>query len=305
MKRIETISKGALAQLPVFIAVAERRSFTGASRDLAMSPSAVSQSIARLEQELGMALFLRTTRSVELTDAGARLLAEAGPPLALATEALEAIKNVSDEPSGVLRLNVPRVACHFALPQVLSTLARRHPKVRVEVVVNNDLVDIVSAGFDAGVRLKQAVHDDMVRVRLSSPLRQVVVGSSEYLSRHGRPSHPRELAGHACLGWRSFTGSGVHKWTFVEGGREFEVQVRGPVFSNDAALLTSCAEQHLGLALVSEPEVQTELASRSLETVLDEYALELPGLFLYFPRHARGLPKIRALIACVNEELGA
>ncbi|AKU92087.1 Transcriptional regulator, LysR family [Vulgatibacter incomptus] len=204
----------------------------------------------------------------------------------------------------MLRLNIPRVACHVALPEALAEFGRRHPAVRTEVVVDNNPIDIVRAGFDAGVRTRDSVHQDMVRVRLSPPLRLVVVGSPRYFAHRGRPSHPQELVDHDCLGWRSFSGSGQSRWTFVEDGQELEVGVSGPVLANDAALLISCAEKDLGLALVAEPEARREVAQGSLETVLDDYSIELPGLFLYFPRNARDMPKLRAFVDCATALLG-
>jgi DNA-binding transcriptional LysR family regulator len=295
----------ALAQVPVFVAVAERRSFTAGARALGMSPSAASQAVARLEQALGAALLLRTTRSVSLTDAGSRLLAEAAPALATAFAALEAVRGARDAPSGVLRLNVPRVTCRVALPRLLAEFARRYPAVRCEVVVDDRRVDIVDAGFDAGIRLKEAIQKDMIRVRLTPPLRMAVVGSKRYLAARGRPRHPRELVAHACLGWRLPSGDGEYRWEFSERGRSIEVAVSGPVFTNDVDFLIACAEQDLGLAFVAEPEVSRDIAAGCLEEVLHEYSAELAGLFLYFPRAARDVPKLRAFVACAKDVAAA
>jgi len=292
---------GALAQLPVFLAVAEHRSFTAAARALGISPSAASQSVARLEEELDVALLVRTTRSVSLTDAGTRLVVEAGPAVAAASTALLAVRRARDEPAGTLRLNVPRVACRVGLPPVLMEYARRYPQVRAEVVVDNRRVDVVREGFDAGIRVEESIDKDMVRVRLTSPMRLVVVGSKRYFAARGRPKHPRELVRHACLGWRSFARAGEHRWAFHDRGRDLEVGVSGPIFSNDAELLIACAERDVGLAFVAQPEVARQLASGKLETALDDYAVDIAGLFLYFSRAARHVPRLRAFVACARE----
>jgi DNA-binding transcriptional LysR family regulator len=294
-----------MGQLPVFLAVAERQSFTRAARALGMSPSATSQAVARLEQELGTPLFVRTTRSVRLTDAGARLLHEAGPAVRVACAALSGLKEAENEPSGVLRLNVPRIAGRVCLPRILELYAKRYPRVRCDIVVDDRRVDIVKGGFDAGIRSREAIHKDMVRVRLTGPFRFAVVGSKRYFASAGRPKEPRELTAHACLGWRSLADEGAYRWEFSHRGREIEVAVEGPVVSNDTQLLLACAEQGMGLALVVEQEAARELASGHLQTVLDDYAVEVPGLFLYFPRAARAVPNLRSFVACAREVLGA
>lgn len=289
-----------LVFLPAFLAVAEHGSFTAAARSLGMSPSATSQAVARFEAELGAPLFVRTTRSVRLTAAGERLQREVGPAVRVAGAALLRAKDARDEPSGILRLNVPKFACRVALPRLLALLAERHPRVRCEVVVEDRRVDLVKEGFDAGIRSRDAIHKDMVRVRLTPPLRLAVVASPAYLARAGRPRHPRDLVSHACLGWRSLNGEGDYRWEFVQRSREVEVSVEGPVVSNDTTLLLACSEQGLGLALVAAVEAEAAIARGDLETVLDDYAVQAPGLFLYFPQAARATPNIRALVACAR-----
>jgi DNA-binding transcriptional LysR family regulator len=289
-----------LGQLSVFVAVAERRSFTAAARVLGISPSATSQAVARLEGALGGALLVRTTRSVSLTDAGVRLLAGAAPALATAFAALESVRGRRDEPSGVLRLNVPRVACRVGLPRVMVEYARRCPDVRVEVVVDDRMVDIVRDGFDAGIRLQEAVQKDMIRVRLTPRVKMAVVASPRYLAARGRPQKPRDLLDHACLTWRLPDGSGEYRWQFSDRGRPVEIAVTGPVISNDVECLIMAAENDLGLAFIAQPEIAREVAVGRLETVLDDYATELAGLFLYFPRGARDVPKMRAFVDCVR-----
>jgi DNA-binding transcriptional LysR family regulator len=297
------IRGSALAQLPIFIAVAELRSFTAAARRLRLSTSAASQAIARLETELGVTLLHRTTRSVNVTEAGARLLEEAAPALRAATDALANAKTERQGLSGSLRLNVPRIACRVGLPTVLAEYARRHPEVRVEVAVEDRQVDIVKEGFDAGIRARASIHKDMIEMRLTPPIRFAVVGSKRYFARHPKPKHPRDLVHHACLGWRPLGGNSEYRWEFSEKGRDLEVAVHGPLISNDTELLVACAERDLGLAFVVESEARRELAAGAVETALDDYATSVDGLFLYFPTSARGAPKLRALVECARQSL--
>ena len=295
-----TIDTATLGRLRVFVAVAERRSFSAAARAIGMSPSAASQAVTRLEAELGCALLVRTTRSVALTDAGARLFGEAAPALVGAEQALLDTKTRRNEPAGLLRLNVPRIACQLGLPRLLAEYTCRHPEMRVEVVVDDRRVDVVREGFDAGVRSRTAVQKDMVRMPMTGPARLVVVGSKRYFAGRKRPQHPRELVEHVCLGWRSLQGGAEYHWEFSAQGRELSVAVDGPIVSNDTALLIACATAGLGLAFVVEAEVRRELAAKQLEIVLGEFALEVPGLFVYFPKAARQVPKLRAWLDCVR-----
>jgi len=290
---------GSLASLPVFVEVAERRSFSAAARALGLSVSAVSQAVTRLEAELGTSLLVRTTRSVNVTDAGARLLGDAGPAVVAAFAAMSTIRATRQEPEGVLRLNVPRLASGILRP-VLAQYARTYPAVRTDVFVDDRNVDIVAEGFDAGVRLREAVQKDMITVRLTPPFRFVVVASKRYLAKRGTPSHPRELVRHDCLAWTSPTTGELWRWEFEHRGRDIEVAVDGPVRSTDADLLAMCAEDHLGLAYVSEPDVKAQLASGKLERVLEAYCPEVPGLFLYYPRALRRVPKLAAFVACAR-----
>lgn len=290
----------ALAQLPVFLAVAEHRSFTAAARSLRMSTSAVSQAVLKLEKELGVVLLVRTTRSVSMTDAGTRLVAEAAPGLRAVSEALASARTNRDVPTGTLRLNVPRIASRVGLPAVLREYARRYPEVRTEVVVDDRRIDLVEHGFDAGVRSRAAIQKDMIRVQLTPAIRFAVVGSKRYFAAHGRPKHPRDLVDHACLGWRSLRGESEYRWELVDRGKPLEVAVSGPVFSNDTELLVACAAHDLGLAFVVEAEADRDIAAGRLETVLDDYVTGSPGLFLYYPRAARSVPKLRAFADCAR-----
>ena len=191
-----------LAQLQVFLAVARMRSFSGAARNAGVSRAAVSQAVRQLEEQLRVVLLNRTTRSVSLTDAGRRLMEEAGPGLG---QALAALSNVSVQPGqavGRVRLSAPRMAVPFVITPVLPTFRARHPRVEVEVVVEDRFVDIVAENYDAGVRLTEAIERDMVQVRITDAFRFVVVGAPSYLERHGTPRKPEDLLRHECLTFR-------------------------------------------------------------------------------------------------------
>ncbi len=296
------IYAGSLAALTVFLTVAERKSFRAAAAVLGVSPSAVSQAISRLERDVGTALLVRTTRSVNVTEAGARLAERAGGAVSVALGAIaEAAGEEATPPWGPLRLNVPHLACRAALPALVAAFTRAHPAARVEIRVDDRNVDIVREGFDAGIRLREAVERDMVTVRISPPFRFVVVGSKRYLAKRGRPKHPRELVAHDCVVWRSPTTNEVWRWELEHRGRMLEVAVDGPVSTNDEDMLVAAAREGLGLAYVAEHAVQADLAARGLEAVLEPFCPEVPGLFLYYPRAARNVPKLAAFVACARE----
>jgi DNA-binding transcriptional LysR family regulator len=286
-----------LVALPTFVAVAETKGFSAAARRLGVSPSAVSQTIVKLEASVGTPLLVRTTRKVNLTDAGRALLSEVQPALRQAKAALDQARSGSREVRGRLRLTVPRLACS-ALAEILARYRESCPEVDVEVEVDDRNVDIVEQGFDAGIRLIESVDRDMVTVRISEPVRFLVYGSKRYLAEQGRPTHPSELVRHRCLGWRSPTTGELYAWEFVVAGKEIEVVVEGPLVTNDAALAIAAAEQGLGLCYIAEGEVPT---SSRLEVVLASFCPTVPGLFLYYPASARRDPKLRRFVECARE----
>ena len=297
--------RSAFAQLPIFVAVAERLNFTAAARLLGISASAVSQAVERLEREIGQPLLIRTTRSVHLTEAGTRLLERATIAVSAGAQALAVARTSEAQTSGVLRLNVPRIACCVGLPGLLARYARENPRVRSDIVVDDRRIDIVKGGFDVGIRSRESVRKDMAIARMTAPIRFVVVGSPAYFARHGRPSRPRDLVRHACLGWKPLSGESRYRWEFRNGARELDVAVSGPIVSNDSALLAQCAAEGLGLAFVTADEVALALRTGLLETVLDAYATESDGLFLYYPRSARKQPNLAAFIACARDHFAS
>jgi DNA-binding transcriptional LysR family regulator len=248
-------------------------------------------------------LLTRTTRSVALTNAGRRLVESAGPALTQAQAALAEVSAHPGEAVGRLRLSVPRTAIPLVITPVLATFRARHPRVEVEVVVEDRLVDIVDEGYDAGVRLSEAIERDMVQVRLTGRARFVVVGAPTYLARNGTPERPEDLLRHQCLTIRSSTTGAQYAWELERGRRTWRVPVRGGVLTNDSALTVRLAEQGLGLAYAFEPTVTEALRAQRLKIVLEDYAAVVPGFFLYFPSRAQRSPALRLFVDTARELL--
>ncbi|WNG48142.1 LysR family transcriptional regulator [Archangium minus] len=290
-----------LPQLQVFLVVARLRSFSGAARELGVSTTAVSQSVRHLEEQLSVVLLARTTRSVSLTDAGRRLVEGAGPGLGQALAALSEVSAQPGEAVGRLRLSVPRMAVPFLITPVLPTFRERHPRVEVDVVIEDRFVDIVAEGFDAGVRLSEAIERDMVQVRLTDPFRFVVVGAPSYLARHGTPQRPEDLLRHECITFRSETNGALYAWELERGRRTWRVPVRGGVVTNDLHLPVALAQEGLGLAYAFEPVVAERLRTGQLVRVLEPYAPTVPGFFLYFPSRAQRSTPLRLFVEAARE----
>jgi DNA-binding transcriptional LysR family regulator len=295
-----TITGALLAQLPTLVAVADHRSFTAAARALGVSTSAVSQTIARLEASIGAPLVVRTTRSVNLTDAGTRLVGELRPALAATTAAVLATRERRRTLTGTLRLNIPRLALPLVTGRLVPAYLRAHPEITVEVTVEDRNADIVAEGFDAGVRLHEAVERDMISLPLTRSIRFVVVGAPSYLAARGTPTRPRDLGDHACLGWRSMTSGRLYAWELEHRGRTIEVAVTGPVITNDIDVIRDLACAGFGLAYVSEGQVAADVAAKRLVRVLDAYLPPIAGLYLYYPRAARTVPTLAAFVACAK-----
>ncbi|KYF93254.1 transcriptional regulator [Sorangium cellulosum] len=281
--------------LTVFLTVARRRSFRAAAAELGVTAGAVSQSIQALERRVGLPLFARTTRRVGLTEAGEKLLERLAPAASEIGAALEALGELRERPAGLLRLTVPRMAVPFVIEPVLPRFRRAHPGVDVEISVDNTFVDLAETGFDAGVRIGEALAKDMIAVRLTDDLRWIVVGAPAYFAARGRPEVPEDLLAHACIRYR-FQSAALYRWEFARDGREIAVDVPGAITVNDGDLALSLAREGLGLAYTADAFVAEDLARGTLATALDAYAPAGPGLFLYFPARAQTQAKLRAFI---------
>jgi len=290
-------------QLQAFLTVARFRSFSRAARELGVSRSAVSQAVRQLEEQLRVVLLSRTTRSVSATDAGRRLVDGAGPALAQALASLTEVSAQPGEAVGRLRLSVPRAAVPFVIDPVLPTFRTRHPRIEIEVVLEDRLVDIVAGGYDAGIRLSEIIERDMVRVRLTRPFRYVVVGTPAYLAQHGTPQRPEDLLRHECITFRSPTTGAPYAWELERGRRSWRVPVRGGIVTNDGLLCASIAKLGLGLAYAPEPMVIDDLRTGCTQPVLEQYAPMVPGYFIYFPSRAQRSAPLRLFVETAKELL--
>ena len=281
--------------------MARLSSFSGAARELGISTAAVSQAVKQLEEQLRVVLLTRTTRSVSLTDAGRRLVEGAGPAVGQALAALKEVAAQPGETVGRVRLSVPQAAIPYVITPVVPTFRERHPRIEVEVVIEERFVDIVAEGYDAGVRLTESIERDMVQVRLTEAFRFVVVGSPDYLARHGAPQRPEDLLQHECITFRMRSTGALYAWELERGRRNWRVPVRGGVVTNDNRLTVTLAEEGLGLAYAFEPLVAEQLRTGRLQRVLESYAPTVPGFFLYFPSRAQRSPALRLFVEAARE----
>jgi DNA-binding transcriptional LysR family regulator len=304
MKQNFTVRQGALDGVEAFLRVARHRSFRKGAAELGVTASAISQAIRTLEARVGAALFIRTTRSVGLTEAGARFLSRAKPAFEELVAASEIARDLGQRPAGLLRLTVPRAVVPILLEPLIASFGQAYPEVEVEIAVSEELVDLAAEGFDAGIRLGQFIAADMVAVRLTPPFRFVVVGSPEYLRQRGRPERIDDLRRHACLRIRRTNGS-IGPWSFVNGNKSVEAIVLGPLIAHDFPTVLGAAVEDMGLAQVPEPIAASLVRAGKLVHVLEPFAPMAPGVFLYYPSRHQMMPKLRAFIDHVKRRSGS
>jgi DNA-binding transcriptional LysR family regulator len=285
-----------LPHFPIVLTVARRGGFASAAAALNMSPSAVSHAVKAVEDRLGQPLFVRTTRSVALTEAGANFVAAIGPALQAIGESIEQMLAAKGQIAGVLRLNAPRVALPLAITPAIVEMSRLYPDLTVEVTADDGLVDIVAGGFDAGVRLGEMIAQDMVAVRLTKPFKAIMVAAPAYLDARGAPGRIADLAAHNCISYRLISSDAVYAWDLQESGRDLAVSVSGSVRVTDSLYARELALSGVGIAYLFEPLVREDLRAGRLKRILPEASIEEPGLFLYFPRYASETPKLRSFI---------
>ena len=299
MKQNFTVRQGALDGVEAFLSVARHRSFRRAAAGLGVTPSAISQAVRALEARIGTALFMRTTRSVGLTEAGERFLSRAKPAFEELVAASEIARELGQRPTGLLRLSVPRAVVPLILEPVIASFCRTYPEIEVEIAASEEFVDLAAQGFDAGIRLGQFIAADMVAVRLTPPFPLVVVGSPGYLRRRKRPERIDDLRDHACLRMRRSNGS-IAPWPFVDGNKTVEAIVAGPLVAHDYPTLLGAAVQGVGLAQLPAPLARALIAEGRLQALLTPFAVATPGVFLYYPDRRQVLPKLRAFIEHVK-----
>jgi DNA-binding transcriptional LysR family regulator len=302
MKKNFTVRRGALDGIEIFLAVARHRNFRRAAAELGVTPSAAGQAVRALETRLGVALFVRTTRSVGMTEAGERFLAEAEPAYQALAAAGAAATDLGGRPAGLLRIAAPRAVVPLIIRPVLASFASAYPNIELEIAASEGFVDIVSLGFDAGMRMGQYIANDMIAMRLTAPIKMVVAASPDYLSRRGTPQKLEDLQQHACLRLRRSAG-GALPWRFTAKGGPLEVATQGPLIAGDFLTLLDAAIDGVGLIQVPEPVVVASCNAGALRPVLAGFAPQTPGVFLYYPDRRQVLPKLRAFIDHLKSHL--
>jgi DNA-binding transcriptional LysR family regulator len=286
-----------LAHIPVVLAVARRRSFARAAAELGLGPSAVSHAVREVEDFLGEPLFVRTTRSVALTASGEAFAARVEAALGEIDAAVENIRTARGEVSGLLRLNAAHLVASHVLRPIVGELARRHPRLTVELVSDNALTDVVGQGFDGGVRLGEMIAADMIAHRLTPPFRMTMAAAPAYLVKHGTPAALADLKDHNCIGYRLLASGAIYDWELRDAdGKEVAVAVSGAARVSDAGLAREFALDGLGIAYLAEFLIRADLAEGRLVQVLPESAITEPGFFLYYPLRSASAPKLRAFL---------
>jgi DNA-binding transcriptional LysR family regulator len=297
------MDRALLGHLPIIVCVARHRSFAAAATELGMSPSAVSHAVRTVEDRLATPLFARTTRSVSLTEAGVRFLAGVEPALADIHQTIERLTAERGEVTGLLRINTLRVVLDMALIPILATLARQHPRLTVEINADQTLVDIVAQGFDAGIRLRRAIQQDMVTTRLTGSFKAILVASRDYLDARGTPKSIADLQQHNCIGLRLGESGAIFEWELIDRKKPVVVKTSGTALVTDTLQALSLALAGVGIAYVAEPLARRYLREGSLQWLLPQSATEYDGMFLYYPKRASLAPKLRAFIDVAKKTL--
>lgn len=288
-----TIDKNALE---VFVMVAQTRNFRVAAERLGVTRPAISQTLRRLEDRLNTTLMHRTTRSINLTEAGKKLYAEIAPAMEQLNGAVTDIADRQTAPRGQLRLAVSSIAERIIDGKMLASFIAAYPHVELDITLTDEAFDIVEQGFDAGVQLGEVIAKDMIAVPVSTVQRQVAVASPAYLAQYGVPQHPQELLEHRCIGWRQSPGMSPYRWEFAEKGREFDVDVKPQLTTNDMGVMirTVCAGGGIGFGM--EETYAPYIARGELVTLLDAWLPTFPGFYLYFSSRKHMPPRLRAFI---------
>jgi DNA-binding transcriptional LysR family regulator len=281
--------------LAAFLAVAEERSFTRAGKKLGVSPSAMSHAMRALEEDVGVRLLSRTTRSVAPTEAGEQLLARLRPAITDVQDALDQLSGLRDKPAGRVRLLIPRLAGTTVLGPKLAKFTRDYPDVVLDITADDSRMDIVAGGFDAGIHFGEYIQKDMIAVRVSKDHRAAIVGAPAYFKSRPKPKTPHDLLKHRCINFKHGS-AGLYRWEFDKGKKSLSVAVSGPLIVDDVETMIRAAIDGVGLAFASDERVAPELASGELIRVLEDWCQPFPGFFLYYPSRRQQPAALAALI---------
>ena len=289
-----------LRDLDAFVAVARTRNFRRAAIEQRVSVSSLSQRLRELEERLGVRLMNRTTRSVALTEAGEMLLARVAPAMLDVSGALEEVRGLRDVPSGRLRINAPPPAIDLVLAPMVAPFLAAHPQIDFEIVGDSSFVDIVAQGYDAGVRYGEHLAQDMIAVALGPPQRYAVVASPDYVAKHGKPKHPKDMLDHRCIRVRFGTGM-ILDWEFEKAGRVVKVSPSAKLIVNYPGVAYRAAHDGFGFWLTFEGYVRESIKSGALISVLEDWCEPFPGPLLYYPSRRQTPPALAAFVSFVAE----
>ena len=290
-----------LATLEVFTAIARHGSLRAAADALGLKPSTVSHQLKTLEEQLETALFIRTTRSVSLTEAGRALIRGAGPAFDQLSEAVESARSTGHAARGALKLAMPEFAYHLYVSPVLQSFCQAYPEIEVELSLTDALSDILGEELHAGFRLGDRIAEDMVAVRLTGPLQLAVVASPRYLETHGAPATPRDLLDHTCIRYRFQSAGRIAPWTFTGPEGEYTVDVQGNLITNTLPASIDLVRQNLGLVFTFRDYVASQIAKGELVPVLEDHLGTTPGIYIYFPREYRSMMPLRLFMDQLRE----
>ncbi|MDE1187672.1 MAG: LysR family transcriptional regulator [Pantoea sp.] len=294
------MNRTGISELEIMLAVARRGSFSGAASELEISPSAVTNAVAGLEKRLGVRLFNRTTRSVGLTEAGRRFMVKIAPAVEMIRSASAEVASLPADPAGSLRINVPPESCALWYDEILLPFLARYPRIRADIHSQKDKVDIVAAGYDAGIRLEDDIPADMIPVKLTPPLRMILVASPDYLSRAGTPQQPEQLSEHCCICMRMADGS-IYRWELSHQQQNYKVQVEPLLTVNDLASAQKAVVGGLGIACMSERHIAADVQAGRVIQLMPEWQVNLGALCLYYPGHRLVPPTLKALTEFIRE----
>jgi DNA-binding transcriptional LysR family regulator len=286
--------------LLAFLAVARERSFTRAAAKVGVSQSALSHTIRQLEARLGIRLLTRTTRAVSPTEAGERLLQSIGPHFDEIEAQVEALSELRDKPAGTIRITAADYAIKHVLWPKLRTFLPHYPDIKVELVLDNGLTDIVTERYDAGVRMGEHLAKDMISARIGPDFRLAVVGAKSYFAEHPEPVHPKDLVGHACINFRLPTFGGLYAWEFEENGRELKIRVEGQLIFNNIFNALDATLDGFGLAYIPEEIILPYVADGRLVRVLQDWSPYWDGYHLYYPSRRQSSPAFVAVVEALR-----